>query len=459
MVKLGLESQRKNVDKKTLDGYIAKLQPMIDCKTVFKRDGSNDTEFQKFNDVIANNFPLVHKLCEKLVFGSGCFIYKYEGVQSRHNIMLMSHHDVVEATDGWHSDAFHSQIKNGSLYGRGTIDTKTPLFAQLQAMEELLNEGYDFKGLTVYIGSSNNEEVCGDGMVKASDYFKANHIHFDVISDEGGAITSGMIPGFKGKSAMVAVHEKSRHMYLCKTRLLAKGHGGLSLNDDSAIIRLMGFINEINNTRIYHNTFYPEVKATFNDHAPYMSFPMNIVFSHLNVFSPIVKKIMSNIPPAKAMLSTSITFTTINAGNPLDPQIKAKEAECTMFIRCIREDDLEKGMNQIKSVAAKYGVEITLLERDYCQPSRFDSNAFNILKKVMNENFPDVVVAPFLLTAGTDARRFSDVCDNILRFAPIDLDSEQFNSIHGDDEHIKLVNIGQCVCFYKDFIVELGRKL
>ena len=60
------------------------------------------------------------------------------------------------------TEPFTPVQKDGFLYGRGTIDTKTPLFAQLQAAEELLAAGYDFEGINLYIGSSNNEEVCGD---------------------------------------------------------------------------------------------------------------------------------------------------------------------------------------------------------------------------------------------------------------------------------------------------------
>ena len=79
-------------------------------------------------------------------------------------------------------------------------------------------------------------------------------------------------------------------------------------------------------------------------------------------------------------------------------------------------------------------------------------------EELLNENFPDVVVAPFLLTAGTDARRLTDVADNILRFAPIDLDKAQFASVHSEDEHIRISNIGQCVRFYKDFIKKIWRE-
>ena len=99
-----------------------------------------------------------------------------------------------------------------------------------------------------------------------------------------------------------------------------------------------------------------------------------------------------------------------------------------------------------------YSVEIEEIERDYCEPSSFDSKQFKLLERIMHENFPDVIVAPFLLTAGTDARRFTDVADSILRFAPIDLDKKQYASIHSANEHIKIRNIGECVCFYKDFI-------
>ncbi len=219
-----------------------------------------------------------------------------------------------------------------------------------------------------------------------------------------------------------------------------------------AVLRLSKFISEVSEKKIHKGFFHPEVRATFEIHAPYMSFPLNLLFGNLTLFSPLIKKIMLKIPQTKAMLSTSIAFTTVFAGSKDDPQMRAKEAEATMFLRCIREDDLLNGLEKIKEIDKKYGIEIEETERDYCKPSSFESKPYKLLEEVMNENFPDVIVAPFLLTAGTDARRFSDVADCILRFAPIDLDKKQYASIHSANEHIKIKNIGECVCFYKDFI-------
>lgn len=446
------ETKRKNVKKDQLDIYVNKLKKMIDCKTVYTNDFKYKDEYIKFNNVIKELFPNLVSKAEKLVFGSGCFVYVIKGKNAKKNVMIMSHHDVVDGGEGWDSHPFSSIIKDGYLYGRGTIDTKTPLFAMLQACEELLEEDYMFEDINLYIGSSHNEEVSGDGMLLAVDYFKKNNIHFEVVLDEGGAITSGMIPGITNKSAVVAVHEKSRHMYSCKAVQASKGHGGLNPSKDNVVIRMSQFINEVSKSKIYEGQFYDEVKATFTSHAPYMSFPLNIVFGHFNIFSPIIKKIMLKSPQTSEMISTSISFTTINAGDQQNPQIKAKEAQTTMFLRCIREDDLYQGLESIKRIADKYHIEVKEIMRDYCKPSDFHARPYKVLEDILNVNFPDVIVAPFLLTAGTDARRFSDVADSILRFAPIDLNQKQFASIHGDNEHIGIENIGQCVCFYKDFI-------
>ncbi|MGN1347628.1 MAG: M20/M25/M40 family metallo-hydrolase [Acutalibacteraceae bacterium] len=453
---LAPEENRKNVSAKVLESYTDTLSEMINCKTVFTHDDKNRAEFDKFYKIIEERFPVLTEKAERLTFGGGCFVYIIRGKNAQKNIMLMSHHDVVDGGEDWNTEPFCATIKDGSMFGRGTIDTKTPLFAELQACEELLKEGYSFDGINLYIGSSNNEELCGDGMVLATQYFKENGIHFDCVFDEGGAITTGMVPSVKEKSAMVAVHEKSRHMYRCTAKKVRKGHGGLNQVSNNTISQMTAFIQEVENSKIYKSDLSSEVRGTFEIHAPYMKFPLNIVMGNIKLFAPLIKKVMQKIPQAKPMLSTSVAFTTISGGSEVDPQIAAQEVTATMFLRCVREDDLYKGLEKIKAIASKHGVEIEEVERDYCRPTDYKTPQFRLLESVINDVFPDVIVAPFLLVAGTDARRFTDVADNIFRFAPIDLDTAQYVSVHGANEHIKIQNVGQCVCFYKELIKKIA---
>ena len=451
---LSPETERKNASDEQIFAYAAVLKKMTDCKTVWTKAGKYKAEFDRFYRVIEENFPTLHNKAKRLTFGSGCFFYVIEGANSKKNILLMSHHDVVDGGEGWETDPFDAVIKDGHLYGRGSIDTKTPLFAQLRAAEELLSEGFDFEGFTLYIGSSNNEEYSGDGMVLASDYFREQNIRFDVILDEGGAIISGLIPGIKNKSAMVAIHEKSRHIYRCTVSENSKGHGGLIPTKGSPVETLSNFVSEVSKSKIFKSSFAPEVKGIFTNHAPNMAFPLKIVFGAFGLFSPVIKKIMAGIPTTSAMLSTGVTFTAFNAGDPASPGTKAKTAEVFMYLRCIREETLKNELSAVKEIAEKYGVEIEEVLRDYCEPSSADSAQYKTLEKLLKRNYPDVIVAPYLLTAGTDARRFTGLSDNIFRFAPIDLNKEQFASIHSANEHINIKNIGQCVLFYKDYIKE-----
>lgn len=448
------ESERITVPPEKIPEYKRILSEMINCKTVFTENGENAPEFEKFYSVIEKNFPLLNEKAKKFVFGSGCFFYVIEGKNAKKNIAIMSHHDVVDSCEGWESDPFIATEKDGFLFGRGTVDTKTPLFAELMAAEELLSNSFEFEGINLYIGSSNNEECSGDGMVLAAKYFAENGIRFEAVLDEGGAITEGMIPGVSAKSAVVAVHEKSRHLFRCVACATQKGHGSFAKKSPTASERIALFITEVmsKSKKIYRADFYPEVRATFESHVPYMAFPMNILFGNIPLFAPLIKKIMMNIPAASAMLATEVKFTALSTDSKSGAQITGKEAEATMLIRCIREDDLYRGLDEIRKIGEKYGIEIKETLRDYCTPTDFSSEAFATVEKLLHRNFPDVIVAPFLLTAGTDARRLTDVADNILRFAPIDLSRAQFASIHGANENISIRNIGECVQFYKDYI-------
>ncbi|MCR5033190.1 MAG: M20/M25/M40 family metallo-hydrolase [Lachnospiraceae bacterium] len=73
--------------------------------------------------------------------GHAIAIFRPEDVFKEHRIDVVSHLDVVEPGEGWTTDPFHPQVRNGALYGRGSEDMKTPAFLTYLAFKLLAKEG------------------------------------------------------------------------------------------------------------------------------------------------------------------------------------------------------------------------------------------------------------------------------------------------------------------------------
>ena len=108
------EEKRKNLPPEVCRRYAGILKQMVDCKTVFTRDGANQAAFDRFYGVLENCFPTLTARAERLQFGSGCFIYVIRGRDAEKNVMLMSHHDVVDGGEGWDTDPFCAVEKDGA---------------------------------------------------------------------------------------------------------------------------------------------------------------------------------------------------------------------------------------------------------------------------------------------------------------------------------------------------------
>lgn len=291
--------------------YARRLAELIKCRTVSRKDRFELAEFMKLRAVIRTLFPLLSQTAELTILGDDAYLYKIKGLDEGRNVMVMSHHDVVEATGDWQEDAFGGVIRDGRLWGRGTVDTKTPLFAELTAIEELLAEGFVFP-VNLYLFSSHNEETGGDGALLARDYLIENHLRFDWIIDEGGAVIEPPMAGVRKKCAMIAVHEKGR----CTAQLLAEkpqGHASLAGAPKTPVMRMSAFMVEADEKKPFLRRLHPEVRGMFEAMAPHMSFPLRFVFSNLWLFSGMLVKMIPKMNAAAGeMLGTGCTFRRLS---------------------------------------------------------------------------------------------------------------------------------------------------
>lgn len=433
------------------DGYAHGLGRMIACATVSHRGAYDDAEFAKLRDTVRALFPRFHACAEYRVFGEDCWVYRIPGADGARAVMLMSHHDVAEAGDAgaWDHPPFSGEVADGAVWGRGAVDTKGPLYAEFQAVEELLAEGWtppcDF-----YLASSHNEEIAGDGIPLAVKYFQEKGVTFDFILDEGGAVIAPPMPGISQKCAMIAVHEKGRCSLGCRAEESAS-HGGLAGRSDTPVMRMAKFMTEMSARPPFRRRLYPEVRAMFTQLCPYMCFPLRLVFANLWCFSPLLLKLMPRLnPQAGAMVGTLCAF------NSVEGSAKAHACSAEAFLRCVREEDLKADLAAFEAAAGRYGVTVERGgEYEYHAPADLSSPALAYVKECAAAVFPQCACAPFLLPAGTDARHFSALCRSVLRFAPIDLTPDQFASVHGRNENLDVKALADAVVFYKYLLAHL----
>lgn len=428
--------------------YAKRLQKMIQCKTVSVKDSYDDSEFDKLRNVMEELFPLVHKHAKKMTFSDDCWMYCIPGTDESRNIMLMSHHDVVAADGEWKYDGFAGEIAEEKIWGRGTVDTKTPLFAEFSALEELLSEGYQ-PPCNIYIGSSHNEEIAGDGVPKALEYFKEHGIIFEAILDEGGAVIDPPVGGMKvDKCAMVAVHEKGFYHLNC-TATTGSAHAGLTAGQKATPVeRMSAFVHEISSKNIFIRRLNPQITAMFTHMAPHCKFPMNLVFGNLWLFGGILKKIMPSLSPAAGgLLGTTCVF------NKIEGSVESKSCTARATLRPVDSTDWKTDLQSFIEVAKKYDITVEIDEKsEYHEPADMTKPqlgyTFDRIKKV----FPVYPPIPMILPAGTDARHFTEICPCVMRFAPIRLSAQQLASVHSENENIDIDAIADAVAFYKEFV-------
>ena len=447
-----LTAEPPKADAARARAYAEKLAAMVRQETVSSRFDPSRSKFEKFQESLPALFPRVFAACQVAHPGAGLVLrLPGKGSSKKEPILLMSHHDVVAATkQGWEHAPFSGDIDAaGRVWGRGTVDTKGSLMCELQALEELLKENWQ-PDVDVYITSSCTEEWSGDSAPAIVAYLKERGVHLGMLVDEGGMILKEPIAGVKGRYCIVGVLEKGYG----DVKFIARGKGGHASapGKHTPLPRLGAFMSDIDQHNPFRVEITPTVREMFSRMAPNMGFPMKLIFANLWLFGPLVKKLMPAISPAgAAMMQTTCAFTTAKGAEGLN--VLPSEAYVTANLRFIHHQPNEESIALLRKRAAKYNLETEILYQDYpCKPVDYQAAPFKLLEKVAGEIYPGYGVVPYVMTGGTDAKYYGDVCDNALRFAPIEIDAQQYASIHGVNENLHAEALPPAVDFYKTLL-------
>ena len=439
-------------DPQRAAAYAKSLSAMVQMETVSSRFEPDRSKFLAFQESLKPMFPHVFSSCEQTGPGAGLVLrLPAKGIPKGAPVLLMSHHDVVAASpEGWEHGPFSGDIdQEGRVWGRGTVDTKGSLFCELQALEELIASGWQNE-YDVYITSSCTEEWSGESAPAIVDYLKEQGVHLGMLLDEGGMIMEAPIAGVRGRYCVVGVLEKGYG----DLRFTARGKGGHSSTPGkkSPLVRLGRFMAYVEKHSPFHTELMPTVKEMFSRMAPNMGFGMKLIFGNLWLFGPLVRRLIPSINPSgAAMMRTTCAFTTAKGSDGLN--VMPSEAYVTANMRFIHHQPNEESIGLMKKYAEKFDLETEVIYQDYpAKPVDHNSSAFRLLEKVSEQIYPGYDVIPYVMTGGTDAKYYGDICDNALRFAPIEINSQQLASIHSTNENLNSAALVPAVDFYKEIL-------
>ena len=122
--------------------YAEKLSAMVQCDTTSHANIREPEKFERFHEVLEEQFPLVHRHLERTDI-DGNLLYCWKGRRSTDPIVLMSHQDVAHLERHCYQEWLPMKIRPDLLIGvGGTLTTLAAMDLQLAVYDAEKVEGH-----------------------------------------------------------------------------------------------------------------------------------------------------------------------------------------------------------------------------------------------------------------------------------------------------------------------------
>ena len=424
------------------------LAAMIRCRTVSNLDHSleDEAEFEKFRALLRERFPLLHERCAPERVGRNGLLFTWKGRTSEAPSVLMAHYDVVPADEAnWSRPPFEGLIEDGVLWGRGTLDTKCTLCCALEAAEQLLAEGFT-PAHDLYFAFSGEEEIAGPSASDIVNELQRRGVEPAFVLDEGGAVVTGVFPGVDAPCALIGTSEKGQMQLF----LDMKSEGGHASAPPRSTIagRLARAVTRIEK-RPAPFTLTPPAAEMFDTLGRRSIWPVRMVFANLWLFRPaldLATRLMGG--ELNALVRTTCAVTQMQ-GSPAN-NVLPPDASVGVNLRIMCGDSADKAEARIRRAVGDEAVSFR--RGPWAEPSPYSetegSEGWARLKSAVERTWPDAIVSPYLMLAGSDSRHYGRISRNVYRFGPLELSKEERGTIHGNNERVPLAKVVKCAEFY-----------
>lgn len=454
--------------------------------------------FYEFHSFLERTFPLVHERLKREKVNELGLLYTWEGSEPELKpVLFMAHQDVVpvnkETWNDWEYPPFsgHYDEKTDLVWGRGSNDCKNLLIAELEAIEQLLLDGYEPKR-SVVLSFGFDEESSGPLGARHLAAFLEDRYGKDgifSIIDEG----FGVLPIDEGLFVASPITAEKGYVDVIVT---VNGKGGhSSVPPDHTTIGVASDLITV----LEDNPF----SANFQVDNPLFSL-LTCAAEHSSRLPKDLRKHILRAPKSKAsrrklekFLSSDVRFRdlirTTRAVDVFNGGIKANALpEVSTFVVNHRieihssvEETVAADAHFAEKIAKKYGygfalngefsipeTELGYIEVKFSEAlepapvSPSSGPAWDILAGTIQDVFENGVfanrdevelyVSTTLFPANTDTKYYWNLSKNIYRFVASILDASTFETIHSVNESIKASSHLSAIAFIYEYIVNVN---
>jgi len=415
----------------------------------FKIDTAAFLGFHKF---LSEAYPLINSKLGKDVISDFSLLYTWKGKNpALKPFILMAHMDVVpvEAESSWQKNPFSGNNDGTYIWGRGTLDDKSSMISILEAVEKLISENYQ-PDRTIYFAFGHDEEVGGlRGARVIASMLKERGVTAEFVLDEGMAITLGMVPMISKPVALIGTSEKGN----LSVKLSAEMDGGHSSTPEkeSAITVINKAVYNLQKKEMKARISVP-VEDFIRYIGPEMPLYAKSVFANSWLFKDLILKVYTGSSSGNALVRTTTALAIVNAG--IKDNVIPSRAEAVVNFRILPGETSADVLEHVSKVISDRRVIISSLEgvEEPSAISPVNAAGFKTISATIRQVFPRVIVSPTLMLASSDSRKFSDVSNNIFKFAPIVVTAEDMARIHGLNERVKISDFLRSISFYYQLI-------
>lgn len=352
----------------------------------------------------------------------------------------LSHVDTVLADpQDWTADPWGAEIRDGFLYGRGTIDMKNQTAAEAVAAAHLARSGASFAG-TLKVIAVPDEETGGELGAQWITEQRPDLSRVDYLLNEGGG---AVMPFGDRRLYGVCVAEKGTFRFNVRTSGTA-AHASVPGLVQNALLELAPLITKLGSGR-------PGFDLTEATHAL-----LDALGESPDDPAGAVERVRQIAPKLAPLLDAamSVTFapTIVSAGEKIN--VIPARAQVRVDSRVPPGMGQDVALKRAREVLGEDGYELEFTEAVVGNRSPVKSRLMDAIADWVGEHDPGAEAVPTVLPAFTDSRWFRAAFPDCVAygFFPQRHQTlyETWPLMHSHDERIDVRDLGFAAAFFHD---------